>query len=67
MALAILAANFCSLKGTRSHSVEDRILVSRPPTASNDPILSWVWSFIASIEMGRDKIETANEPKKVPN
>jgi hypothetical protein len=34
-----------------------------PPIASNDPILSWVWSFIASIQMGQlnDKIEGTNE------
>ncbi|XP_004489783.1 uncharacterized protein [Cicer arietinum] len=39
------------------------IIVSLPPIASNDPILSWVWSFIASIQMGQlnDKIEATNE------
>ena len=39
------------------------IVVSLPPIASNDPILSWVWSFIASIQMGQlnDRIEAANE------
>ncbi|KAH7515670.1 uncharacterized protein LOC107428608 [Ziziphus jujuba] len=36
--------------------------VSLPPIASNDPILSWVWSYIASIQMGQlpDRIESAN-------
>lgn len=36
--------------------------VSLPPIASNDPILSWVWSYIASIQMGQlpDRIEAAN-------
>ncbi|KAL6577913.1 hypothetical protein OROMI_010241 [Orobanche minor] len=39
------------------------IVLSLPPIASNDPILSWVWSFIASLHMGQlqDKIESANE------
>ncbi|KAF8040776.1 hypothetical protein BT93_B2873 [Corymbia citriodora subsp. variegata] len=39
------------------------IELSLPPIASNDPILSWVWSFIASIHMGPlpDRIEAANE------
>uniref|UniRef100_A0A5B7BX63 Putative ARM REPEAT PROTEIN INTERACTING WITH ABF2 n=1 Tax=Davidia involucrata TaxID=16924 RepID=A0A5B7BX63_DAVIN len=39
------------------------IVLSLPPIASNDPILSWVWSFIASIHLGQlnDRIEAANE------
>lgn len=39
------------------------IVLSLPPIASNDPIISWVWSFIASLYMGQlqDKIEAANE------
>ncbi|GFP97500.1 hypothetical protein PHJA_001894100, partial [Phtheirospermum japonicum] len=39
------------------------IVLSLPPIASNDPILSWVWSFITSLHMGQsqDKIEAANE------
>lgn len=39
------------------------IVPSLPPIASNDPILAWVWSFIASIYMGEssDRIEAANE------
>lgn len=39
------------------------IELSLPPIASNDPILSWVWSFIATIQMGGldDRIEAANE------
>ncbi|XP_030545021.2 uncharacterized protein LOC115751310 isoform X2 [Rhodamnia argentea] len=39
------------------------IVLSLPPIASNDPILAWVWSFIASICMGEslDRIEAANE------
>lgn len=39
------------------------IILSLPPIASNDPILSWVWSFIASVQMGQlpDRVEAANE------
>ncbi|XP_057448529.1 uncharacterized protein LOC130740050 [Lotus japonicus] len=39
------------------------IVVSLPPIASNDPIMSWVWSFIASLQMGQlnDRIDAANE------
>ncbi|GAA0168965.1 hypothetical protein Leryth_008061 [Lithospermum erythrorhizon] len=39
------------------------IVLSLPPIASNDPILSWVWSYIASIYSGSvsDKVESANE------
>ncbi|PON99027.1 Coatomer beta subunit [Trema orientale] len=38
-------------------------IVSLPPIASNDPIISWVWSSIASIQMGQlqDRIEAANQ------
>lgn len=43
------------------------IILSLPPIASNDPILSWVWSFIASIHLGqiKDKIEAVNELSSV--
>ncbi|XP_010554151.1 PREDICTED: uncharacterized protein LOC104824003 [Tarenaya hassleriana] len=39
------------------------ISISLPPIATNDPILPWVWSLIASIQMGRlqDKIDAANQ------
>lgn len=39
------------------------IVLSLPPIASNDPILSWVWSYIASMYSSQlsDKIEAANE------
>ncbi|GAB4829226.1 hypothetical protein Ancab_018892 [Ancistrocladus abbreviatus] len=39
------------------------IVYSLPPVASNDPILSWIWSFIAAVQMGQlnDRIEAANE------
>lgn len=39
------------------------IVLTLPPIASNDPILSWVWSFIASLHFGQlqDKIDSASE------
>jgi len=40
------------------------INLSLPPIASNDPILAWVWSFIATVQMAgqiSDRIEAANE------
>lgn len=39
------------------------IMLSLPPIASNDPIFSWIWAFIASLYMGQigDKVEAANE------
>ncbi|XP_027153653.1 uncharacterized protein LOC113753646 [Coffea eugenioides] len=39
------------------------IILSLPPIASNDPIISWVWAAIASLYMGQinDKIEAANQ------
>ncbi|GLU03128.1 hypothetical protein SLE2022_203450 [Rubroshorea leprosula] len=38
------------------------IVLSLPPIASNDPIISWVWSYIAAVQMGQlaDRIEAAN-------
>ncbi|CAA7061683.1 unnamed protein product [Microthlaspi erraticum] len=39
------------------------IVISLPPIATNDPILPWVWSLVASIQMGKlpDKIDAANQ------
>ncbi|KAF6137061.1 hypothetical protein GIB67_030825 [Kingdonia uniflora] len=36
---------------------------SLPPIASNDPILAWVWSYIAALQMGslEDRLQAANE------
>lgn len=38
------------------------IVLSLPPIASNDPIIAWVWSYIATVQMGQlaDRIEAAN-------
>ncbi|KAA8542258.1 hypothetical protein F0562_023606 [Nyssa sinensis] len=37
--------------------------ISLPPIAQNDPILAWVWSYIASLQMGqlRDRTDAATE------
>ncbi|MCL7025800.1 hypothetical protein MKW94_017971 [Papaver nudicaule] len=45
------------------------IVLSLPPIASNDPILSWVWSYIAALHMGgvSDRIEAANELASLAN
>ncbi|KAG6650810.1 hypothetical protein CIPAW_06G068300 [Carya illinoinensis] len=39
------------------------IVLSLPPIASNDPIISWVWSYIATLQMAQltERIEAANE------
>ncbi|CAI9092990.1 OLC1v1028384C1 [Oldenlandia corymbosa var. corymbosa] len=71
----VSAADFRKLQLLLENSVADMswllnifesgggITLSLPPIASNDPIISWVWAFIASLYMGHidDKIEAANE------
>lgn len=44
-------------------SIYDSESGALPPIASNDPILAWVWSYIATIQMGqlKDRVEAANE------
>ncbi|KAE8023520.1 hypothetical protein FH972_009204 [Carpinus fangiana] len=39
------------------------IVLSLPPIASNDPILAWVWSYIATLQMAQltERVEAANE------
>lgn len=51
------------LQVLESDGVNEGIELSLPPIASNDPILSWVWSFIASVQMGQlnNRIEAANQ------
>ncbi|CAK9144961.1 unnamed protein product [Ilex paraguariensis] len=46
-----------------SDSYNGGINLALPPIASNDPILSWVWSFIASVHLGQlnVKIDSADE------
>ncbi|KAG0455384.1 hypothetical protein HPP92_024676 [Vanilla planifolia] len=39
------------------------IVLSLPPIASTDPILSWVWSYLATVQMGSavsDRVEAAH-------
>lgn len=76
--IIVSAAEFRKLLGFLDSSVADMtwvlsifeaggagggISLTLPPIASNDPIISWVWSFIASLHMGhlQDRIEAANE------
>ncbi|XP_062158665.1 uncharacterized protein LOC133866126 [Alnus glutinosa] len=39
------------------------IVLSLPPIASNDPIIAWVWSYIATLQMAQltERVEAANE------
>lgn len=59
--LSILHCNDAAINGGRDEG--GGISLSLPPIASNDPILSWVWSYIASVQMGRvpDRVEAAQE------
>ncbi|XP_044492646.1 uncharacterized protein LOC123216296 [Mangifera indica] len=52
-----------SIFDTENGGASGGIVLTLPPIASNDPILSWVWSYIAAIHMGQlsDRIEAANE------
>lgn len=37
--------------------------IALPPIASNDPILAWVWSYLATVQMGqlKDRVDAASE------
>ncbi|KAF8100911.1 hypothetical protein N665_0214s0070 [Sinapis alba] len=39
------------------------IVISLPPIETNNPILPWVWSLVAAVQMGKlvDKIDAANQ------
>ncbi|KAL2903363.1 Vacuolar protein 8 [Bienertia sinuspersici] len=42
----------------------DDVVLSLPPIASNDPILAWVWSYTATLQMGSSlsgQVEAAHE------
>ncbi|XP_021746538.1 ARM REPEAT PROTEIN INTERACTING WITH ABF2-like [Chenopodium quinoa] len=42
----------------------DDVVLSLPPIASNDPILAWVWSYTATVQMGSSlpaRIEAGHE------
>ncbi|KAL4279168.1 hypothetical protein GQ457_03G008380 [Hibiscus cannabinus] len=47
---------------TSNNETASGIFLSLPPIASNDPIISYVWSYIATVQMGQlsDRIEAAN-------
>ncbi|XVE85143.1 hypothetical protein DITRI_Ditri17bG0068200 [Diplodiscus trichospermus] len=47
---------------TENNGSASGIFLAMPPIASNDPIISWVWSYIATVQMGQltDRIEAAN-------
>lgn len=61
----LLESSIADLKWLLSiyDSDEDGAKLSIPPIASNDPILAWVWSSIASLQTNRlakDRVESAN-------
>ena len=41
-------------------------IVSLPPIASNDPIISWVWSSIAAVQMSNFVSESVDAENMVP-
>ncbi|KAM0982375.1 hypothetical protein ACFX2I_015271 [Malus domestica] len=58
----LLESSIGDMKWLLSVFESDGANLSLPPIASNDPILSWVWSYIATIQMGqlRDRVDAAN-------
>lgn len=59
---SLLESSIGDMKWLLSVFESDGANLSLPPIASNDPILSWVWSYIATIQMGqlRDRVDAAN-------
>lgn len=59
----LLESSIGDMKWLLSIFDADGANLSLPPIASNDPIMSWVWSFIATVQMGQIKprIDAANE------
>ncbi|XP_050379312.1 uncharacterized protein LOC126796514 [Argentina anserina] len=57
----LLESSIGDMKWLLSVFESDGANLSLPPIASNDPILSWVWSYIATIQMGqlRDRVDAA--------
>lgn len=60
--LALLESSIGDLKWLVTIVDPDDINLTLPPIANNDPTLAWVWSYIATIQMGqlRDRVEAAN-------
>lgn len=58
----LLESSIGDMKWLLSVFESDGANLSLPPIASNDPILSWVWSYIATIQMGqlKDRAEAAS-------
>ncbi|KAF4364286.1 hypothetical protein G4B88_028406, partial [Cannabis sativa] len=61
--LNLLESSIGDMKWVISIFDADGANLSLPPIASNDPILSWVWSSIATVQMGQLKarVDAANE------
>lgn len=59
---ALLESSIGDLKWLLTIFEPDDINLTLPPIANNDPTLAWVWSYIATIQMGqlRDRVEAAN-------
>ncbi|KAH7528411.1 uncharacterized protein LOC107418286 [Ziziphus jujuba] len=59
----LLESSIGDLRWLLSIFDSDGANLSLPPIASNDPILSWVWSYIATIQMGqlKERVDAANE------
>ncbi|KAF3437512.1 hypothetical protein FNV43_RR20266 [Rhamnella rubrinervis] len=60
---SLLESSIGDMKWLLSIFDSDGANLSLPPIASNDPILSWVWSYIATIQMGqlKERVDAANE------
>ncbi|PON72266.1 Coatomer beta subunit [Parasponia andersonii] len=60
---SLLESSIGDMKWVLSIFDADGANLSLPPIASNDPILSWVWSSIATVQMGQLKarVDAANE------
>jgi len=59
---SLLESSIGDMKWLLSIFDSDGTGLSLPPIASNDPILAWVWSHTATIQMGqpKDRAEAAN-------
>ncbi|KAF5476741.1 hypothetical protein F2P56_003446 [Juglans regia] len=59
----LLESSIGDMKWLLSIFDSDGTNLSLPPIASNDPILAWVWSYIATIQMGqlKDRTDAAKE------
>lgn len=59
----LLESSIGDMKWLLSIFDSDGTNLSMPPIASNDPILSWVWSYIATVQMGqlKERVDAANE------